>query len=104
MSITFTVPATRDVHVYAKVPMVGSAAANDIVTVKLTDASNVMKDQSGVRSGTAARNHSTVVLEEVIPAGSGEITRKLRAINASSSNGYTNLAGGGRNVLEAIVR
>lgn len=103
MSITFTVPTNRDVWVLAKVKGVEAGTASAIVTVKLTDAAATAKDSDNARSGTASRNPVTIILDEVIPAGSGTVTRKLRAVS-TSADGVTNVGGASRNTLEAFVR
>ncbi len=102
-TIAFTVPADRDVWVRAVVPTCGAATAAGILTVKLTDESNVQKAANSARSGTASRNHPTLVLDEVIAAGSGAVTRKLRAA-CTTSDGYVNLSGGSLITIDAIVR
>lgn len=110
LSISFYVPANRDVTVQAIIPGVGSGTASDIVTCKLTNEANAMVDPYALQStrpGTANRGHVTLVITEVIPAGTTpgvQVTRKVRGINSASALGFTNLAGGSRCILEAFVR
>lgn len=103
MSISFDVPPDRDVWVVAKVAGCGTVTASATLTLKLTDGANAMKDQNISRSGTASRNYVTLPLDEIIPAGSGHITRKLRGI-CSTIDGITNIAAAQRVTLDAFVR
>lgn len=101
MTITFTVPPDRDVSVQARVPGLVSPTASATITVTLTDENNVVKDTNWARSGTASRNGVTVPLEEIIPAGSGTVTRKLRAV--STADGSVNNSALATVRLKAVV-
>lgn len=104
MSVSFDSPSNRDLWVFARIPTVGAATASAIATVKLTDGSNVAKDSNSARSGTISRNHVTLSLDEVIPAGSGAgLVRKLRGI-CTTADGYANNAAASRITLDVFVR
>lgn len=103
MLISFTVPADRDAWVLARVPASISPTASAQITVKITDENGVQKALNWAMSGTASRNGTVLIMDEVIAAGSGAVTRKLMA-NCSASNGSLNNGGIATMTLDAFVR
>lgn len=101
--LKFRVPDDAEVKVRARISGVGAGTASATVTIKLTDEANAVKDSDFQRSGTASRNYIQILLEEVIPAGSGIVTRKLRGV-CTAADGVANVAATGRITLEAIVQ
>lgn len=102
LSITFDVPADRPVYVIASVPGVLAGTANATVTVRITDGANAVKKTNWARSGTASRNPVTIPIVERIAAGSGTVTRKLRA-TCTSADGNLNNASVSDTILRAVV-
>jgi hypothetical protein len=100
--ITFEVPAELDVWVVCRVPYLGSVRRGSLVTVYLTDQLGNVTDASALKAATR-RHVGFVTLDELVPAGSGTVTRKLRG-QASRGAGYANLEGLGRVTMDAYIR
>lgn len=100
-SITFQRHPTRDIWVVWKIAFLGGQATANCVGI-LADENNVEKDRAGLRIVTN-NYYGHVTGDEVIPAGVGSVTRKVRAYS-SINTGFVNLANGGTTSVEAFVR
>jgi hypothetical protein len=101
-TITFDVPHELDVWVVCRVPNLGCARRSALAAIHLTDAQGHIVDSVGLKG--AARMHvGFVTLDELIPAGSGTVTRKLRG-QTSKGRGFANLGGAGRVTMDAYIR
>lgn len=101
-TITFDVPHELDVWVLCRVPYVGSIRRGSVVTIELTDEHGLVHDAVGlttVRRGQVG----LATLNELVPAGSGTVTRTLRG-QVSCGRGYANLDGLGRVTMDAYIR
>lgn len=100
--ITFDVPHELDVWVVCRVPYLGCVRRGGLTTVLLTDELGNVADATALKA--ASRRHvGFVTLDELIPAGSGTVTRKLRG-QTSKGPGYANLEGLGRVTMDAYIR
>jgi hypothetical protein len=100
--ITVDVPHELNVWVVCRVPYLGCARRGALATVYLTDEAGGVIDATALKAAT--RHHiGFVVLTELVLAGSGTITRKLRACT-SGGRGYANLGGAGHVTMDAYIR
>ena len=101
-TISFDVPHELDVWVVCRVPNLGCTRRSAVAAIHLTDAQGRIIDS--VRLKGAGRMHvGFVTLDELIPAGSGAVTRKLRG-QTSKGRGFANLGGAGRVTMDAYIR
>lgn len=100
--ITVDVPHELDVWVVCRVPYLGCVRRGSWATVYLTDELGNVADATALKAATH-RHVGFVTLDELVPAGSGTITRKLRG-QTSKGAGYANLEGLGRVTMDAYIR
>ena len=101
-SITFDVPDGLDVWVVCRVPYLGCVRRGALATLYLTDELGNITDATALKAATH-RDVGFVTLDELVPAGSGTTTRKLRG-QTSKGAGYANLKGFGRVTMDAYIR
>lgn len=99
--VTFEVPEDRDVWVVGRVPNVAPPRRGSAV-VQLTDGEGRVVDHVEVRRRRGP-GVGDVALHELVPAGSGAVTRKLRA-RTTRGRGAANQDGAGLVTLDAALR
>ena len=100
--IRLEVPDELDVWIVCRVPYLGCTRRGAVATVHLTDEHDQVIDSTGVRAAIR-HDHGFVTLDELVPAGSGTIVRKLRGLT-SKGTGFANLGGAGRVTMDAFIR
>ena len=101
-TITFDVPESYDVWVTCRVPYLWCKRRGAEAEVLLTDEQGRVIDAVGVRAGRGG-DLGFVTVDELIPAGSGRVTRKLRGCT-SKGTGAANSGGTGTVTMDAYLR